>query len=282
VPDAVKRITAPLREAAIASACTDADLIVHLAGAVGHRPADEFYRTNVEATGEVARAARALGVRLVHVSSLGVTGPGNPKDPPTEDDPLRPINPYGESKRQGEEAIRRVDGLEWAIVRPTLVYGPRDRLFYPLFKLARHGVFPVPNARAVYNIVHVDDVARGIEAVATSTLSGETFFIGHPEQVTVTELLANLAAVVGRRFRPITIPRIALRALAEAGSLVSLVGIHAPIDRSRLEEFDADGFVCRVDKARDRLGFVAKIDLREGLAETAGWYVRNGWLKGEA
>jgi len=278
VPEGVERISASLREAEVISACKDAALIVHLAGAVGHHSTDEFFRTNVDTAAEVARAARALGVRLVHTSSLGATGPHPPGNPPTEDSPLRPINAYGESKRRSEDVIRAVDGLEWAIVRPTLVYGPRDRLFYPLFRLSRRGLFPVPNSKAVYNVVHVDDVARGIEMVATSALSSDVFFIGHPEQVTVVELLAHLAAVFDRRFRPLTIPGVGLRALAEVGSLLSSLGIPAPIDRDRLKEIRADGFVCRTDKARDRLGFVATTELRQGLASTAEWYARNGWL----
>lgn len=278
VPEGVERISAPLREADVIAACQGASLLVHMAGAVGHHSNDEFVRTNVDTTDEVARAARAIGIRLVHTSSLGATGPYPPGDPPTEDSPLNPINAYGDSKRRSEDIIRAVDGLEWAIVRPTLVYGPRDRLFYPLFKMSRHGLFPVPNPKAVYNIVHVDDVARGIEMVGTSALRSEVFFVGHPEHVTVVQLLAHLAAVFDRRFRPLPIPRLALRAMADVGSLLSTVGIPAPIDRDRLKEIAADGFVCRIDKARDRLGFVAEIELREGLSSTAEWYERNGGL----
>jgi nucleoside-diphosphate-sugar epimerase len=278
VPDGVERISAPLHEADVISACKGASLLVHMAGAVGHHSTDEFVRTNVNATGEVARAARALGIRLVHTSSLGATGPYPPDDPPTEDSPLTPINAYGESKRRSEEVIRSVDRLEWAIVRPTLVYGPRDRLFHPVFKMSRHGLFPVPNAHAVYNVVHVDDVARGIEMVGTAPVTSEVFFIGHPQPIAVVDLLAHLASVFGRRFRPLTISPVALRAMAEVGSLLSYVGIRAPIDRDRLKEITADGFVCRTDKARDRLGFVATTELRQGLASTAEWYAQNGWL----
>lgn len=278
VPAGVERIAAPLREAEIVSACDGVTQIVHLAGAVGHRAEAEFIHSNVQATGEVARAARRLGVRLVHTSSLGATGPRSPQHPPAEDEPLRPINTYGESKRQSEDVVKRVDRLEWAIVRPTLVYGPRDRLFLPLFRLARRGIFPIPNRRAEYNIVHVEDVARGFEQVATLAAPGETFFLGHPEQVTIATLLKGLAAVLGRPFRPIVLPRLGMRALAEVGSLVSAIGVPVPLDRARWREIDADGFVCRVDKARDQLGFVATTALADGLAQTAEWYEQNGWM----
>jgi nucleoside-diphosphate-sugar epimerase len=57
-----------------------------------------------------------------------------------------------------------------------------------------------------------------------------------------------------------------------------MLGIRAPLDRARWKEIDAKGFVCRIDKARDQLGFVASTDLREGLKQTAEWYLRQGWL----
>jgi nucleoside-diphosphate-sugar epimerase len=278
VPPGAERIVAPLREDDIVTGAKGASLVLHLAGAVGDRSRTEFIRSNIDATREVARAARRLGVRLVHTSSLGATGPRSPERPPGEDEPLRPINAYGESKRRSEEVVKAVDGLDWAIVRPTLVYGPRDRLFLPLFKLARLGVFPIPNPTAVYNVVHVEDVARGFERVATAAPSGETFFLGDSKQVTVGTLLQHLAWTFGRPFRPFALPRIALQSVAVIGSALSMVGIRPPLDRARWREIDAEGFVCRVDKARDQLGFVASIELGEGLRETAEWYLRTGWL----
>src|SRR5262249_9014478 len=101
VPAGAERVVAPLREVDIVTASDGVSLIVHLAGAVGDRSRTEFIRTNVDATREVARAARRLGVRLVHTSSLGATGPRSPERPAAEDEPLRPINAYGESKRRG-------------------------------------------------------------------------------------------------------------------------------------------------------------------------------------
>jgi nucleoside-diphosphate-sugar epimerase len=278
VPAGAERIVATLTEDEIVEACDGVSLLVHLAGAVGDRRETEFIRSNVDATVEVARAARRLGVRLVHTSSLGATGPRSPLRPPAEDEPLCPINAYGDSKRRSEDIVKGVEGLEWAIVRPTLVYGPRDRLFLPLFKLARRGLFPIPNRTAAYNVVHVEDVARGIEKVATLAAPGETFFLGDRNPVTVSTLLEQLAAVFDRPFRPMLIPRIGLQAAASIGSVLSACGIHVPLDRARWREIDAEGFVCRVDKARDQLGFVATTELREGLKETAEWYERAGWI----
>jgi len=279
VPAGADRVVTPLRESAVTSVCGGAHLLIHLAAAIKARSAAEFSRANVDTTAELARAAQAIGIRFVHLSSLGVTGPGDPAHPPSENDPPRPVNAYGESKRQSELAVRSVAGLEWTILRPSLVYGPRDRQFFPIFRLAKHGLFPVPNRTAVYNLIHVDDVARGVETAALGDEArGEVFFLGHPTPVTGIEVLAQMAAIFGRKFRPLHVPRAVLRAVAAAGSLASTAGWPIALDRERLREMEAEGFVCRTDKARERLAFTAKIPMLDGFRQTAAWYASEGWL----
>jgi nucleoside-diphosphate-sugar epimerase len=283
VPEGVERIVAPLREADVIASTSGAELLIHMAAVVGIRSASEFRQSNVEATAEVVHAAQRLGVRFVHMSSLGATGPGRPDDPPTEDSPLRPVNLYGESKRDAEQFVRSGPDLAWTIIRPTLVYGPRDRNFLPMFRLARRGIFPIPSAAGIYNVVHVGDVTRLVEIASTSPAAiRETFFAGHPHQVTLRELMAPLAPIYGRPFRPFSIPKSALWLGAQVGSAAQKLGIHVPLDRARWNELKSPGFVCRIDKARERLGFIASITLSEGLRETADWYERAGWIEAGA
>jgi nucleoside-diphosphate-sugar epimerase len=279
VPDGVERIVAALREQEIARACGDADTLVHMAAVVGSRSKTELQSSNVEATQEVVRAAQALGTRLIHMSSLGATGPRVPDDPPSEDSPLHPVNLYGQTKRDSERIVQSAEKLEWTILRPTLVYGPRDRNFLPMFRLARRGIFPILSKAGVYNLVHVEDVARAVELAALlPAATRETFFIGHPQPVTLRELMAPLAPIFGKTFRPIPVPAIALWLSAQVGSLANRLGVPVSLDRARWNEMRSPAFVCRVDKARERLEFVAAIALPEGLKETAEWYGQNGWL----
>jgi hypothetical protein len=56
------------------------------------------------------------------------------------------------------------------------------------------------------------------------------------------------------------------------------LGRPLPLNRWRYVELSAEGFVCRVDRLRARLGIVAAVGLREGLAQTAVWYRQEGWL----
>ena len=217
---------------------------------------------------------------LVHVSSLAAAGPATAAAPGTEEDPANPISPYGASKLEGEQAVRSLSGLRWTILRPGVVYGPGDRGLLPLFRLAAWGVLPRVGPRdAAYTLVHVSDVVQAIEAAATGNADGEVLFVGHPRIVTTAALAEGISSAIGRRVMTVPLPRPVtwLAALAAEG-IGRARGSAMPLDFPRLTELYAPGFVCRVDRIRERLHIVAEVDLAEGLAETAAWYRREGWL----
>lgn len=103
-------------------------MVVHLAARVMNASAEEFYRINAQGTENVCRAAKAVGAkRLVHVSSVAAIG-GAAERPLSDDMPLKPAGPYGESKAEAERIVNawREKGLRSAIVRPCIVYGERE------------------------------------------------------------------------------------------------------------------------------------------------------------
>jgi nucleoside-diphosphate-sugar epimerase len=281
VPPGVELVAAPLAAADLMRAAAGIDVIVHAAGRTRAAMARQFATGNVEVTRQVVRAAVELGARLVHVSSQAAAGPGTPEHPRAEDDPPRPLTAYGRSKLAAEQVVRTSDRLRWTIVRPALVYGPADRNLLPLFRFAQRGIMlqPVRPRAPAYTFVHVDDVARGIETAAMASAAlGRVFSLGHPQSATVDTLADTLARVLGRPCRRVRLPYALLRAVALAGDLATLFGRPLALDRARLVEMTAEGWVCSVERARDRLGFSARIDLVEGFTSTAAWYARHGLL----
>ena len=281
VPDGVEAVAVRFTASELARAAEGTDVVVHTAGLTRAALARQFHGANVEVTREVVRAMVETGARLVHVSSQAAAGPGTPARPRLEDDPPCPLTAYGRSKLAGEEVVRASRGLNWTILRPGAVYGPADRAALPLFRLARRGIaLEVPRDPApAYTFAHVDDIARGVVAAATSAAAEhQVFALGHPESLTAETLTDTLARVLGRPCRRVRIPYALLLVAAVAGDAAALCGRSLAIDRARLTELMAPGWVFSVEKARERLGFTARIDLLEGLASTAAWYTRQGWL----
>lgn len=276
----VVAVRRPFERHALLDTLRGTDAVVHLAGVVSAVRDQDYFAANVDGARAVADAARDAGVALIHISSLAAAGPASPQAPRSEDDPPAPINAYGRSKLQGERAIAAIDGLRWTILRPGVVYGPRDRALLPLFRFAVRGVIPlVGRADAAYTFIHVADLVRAIAAAVDSAPAGDTMFVGHPRAVTTRALLDGVCAATGARAVLIRVPMLLTRLAASAGDAAgSLRGRPAVINSRRYAELASEGFVCRVDRLRDRLGVVAQIDLAEGLADACAWYRNEGWL----
>jgi nucleoside-diphosphate-sugar epimerase len=270
----------PLERDALLNAMRTVDAVVHLAGVVSALRERDYVAANVDGTRLVAEACGTAGVPLVNISSLAAAGPASPQAPRSEDDPPAPINAYGRSKLGGERAIARIDGLRWTTIRPGVVYGPRDRALLPIFEVAARGFMPlVGRPDAAYSFIHVRDLVRVIAAAVDRPAAGDTLFAGHPHPVTTREILEAVRAASGARATIIRIPMILTRAAAIAGDLTGMLrGRPSVINSRRYAELASEGFVCRVDRLRDRLGVVAEIGLEEGLADAYAWYRRERWL----
>jgi nucleoside-diphosphate-sugar epimerase len=276
--DTVTAIRRPFEARALRDALAGADAVVHLAGVVSAVRDEDYMTANVVGTRAVADAAREAGVPMILISSLAAAGPAPPRAPRSEDDPPAPINTYGRSKLGGERAVAAVDGLRWTILRPGVVYGPRDRALLPVFRLAARGLLPVVGrVDAAYTFVHVSDLVRSIAAAIDRPAAGDTVFVGHRSPVSTKRLLEGVRAATGVNGRMIRIPLWLTRLAATAGDVAGAVsGRPALINSRRYAELASEGFVCRVDRLRDRLGVTAEIDLEQGLADSAAWYLGQG------
>ncbi|HEY2152997.1 MAG TPA: NAD-dependent epimerase/dehydratase family protein [Vicinamibacterales bacterium] len=280
LPPGVVVIRAALNEASLGDAFRDADIVVHLAGVVSSVRDQTFQEVNVDGTRAVAAAARVADAHLVNISSLAAAGPASATAPRTEDDPPAPITAYGRSKLDGERAIASVSGLRWTVLRPAIVYGPGDRAFLPLFEAAARGLMPlVGRESATYSVIHVDDLVSAITAAVDRRPERDTIFVAHSQPASTRQLSESVRDAVGRQTITIQVPMSLTRLAAWAGDVAgALTGRPQVINSRRYTEMSAEGFVCRVDRMRDRLEIVAQIGLNEGMTGTAAWYREIGWL----
>ncbi|MGH9761667.1 MAG: NAD-dependent epimerase/dehydratase family protein, partial [Blastocatellia bacterium] len=149
------------------AAFRDVNTVYHVAGLTFARRAKDYFTVNHKGTEYILGAAlkrREQLKRFVHVSSLAAIGPARDGEAVTETTPPRPITPYGRSKLAGEEALRMMrDLVDYTIVRPPAVYGPRDYAIFEFFKAVKRGMSPVIGSHDMkFSIVHVRDLVEGI------------------------------------------------------------------------------------------------------------------------
>ena len=272
-------IARPFQTPALTHIFRDVDTVVHLAGLTSAVLEQDLVVANVDGTRAVADAAVASGARMVHVSSLAAAGPAPASAPRSEDDASAPITPYGRSKLAGERVVLATPNLKSVILRPGAVYGPGTPALLALFQAAKLGILPLAGReRAAYTFIHISDVVRAITAAIDADVSGAVF-VGHPRPVTTRELLEAVRDASGGTAAIVRLPLALMRATAALGDAAGLLtGQVFPINRWRYAEMASEGFVCRVDRLRDRLGVVAQVEIGDGMVEMGRWYREEGRL----
>jgi nucleoside-diphosphate-sugar epimerase len=267
--------------AGLQRAVADQDVVYHVAGVVAARNEQEFLYANRVGTGNITAAAvRERVSRLVLVSSLAAGGPALPGAPLTGNEPSRPVTAYGRSKLAAEEIVRAAP-IPWTIVRPPIVYGPRDREVLKIFRLARIGVAPVfGDGDQELSAVHAADLATALIASADAAAAiGRTYNACHPEIFTSRDLGQAVGAVMGRSVLTLTIPRALGRAaLSFTGGLARLTGKVTILTTDKANEFFQPAWTGDPSPLTRDTGWHASRDLRSGLAETYQWYRSTGWL----
>jgi len=262
----------------------EADVIVHAAGATRAPTRAILRESNVALTRRVLAAAQRANVgRFVFVSSQAAAGPASFRDiPVTEEMSPSPIEAYGRSKLDAETLIRESGYASWTIVRPAAVYGPGDRDFLALFRLARFGVAVHPGNREQWvSIVHVREAVDGIIRVASDTqTNGGTFFLANDEPVQWSDLFRLAAASHGKALSvDIEVPTWLTGVAALFGDLAAKLSGKAGLLTSEKVALSKPNFwICSNERAKRELGFAPRISLEEGFAETREWYRANGWL----
>jgi nucleoside-diphosphate-sugar epimerase len=204
-----------------AGALRDVSAVVHL-GALLAGTAEELRAVNVEATRELARAARRAGARLfIHLSSAGVYGDRQNCIPYCERDPCSPATPYEHTKLASEDAIREAltgSDTGWAILRPTGVYGgerPATQAF--LRNVVRRRIWLHATPQLWLNPIHVHDLVDAIAlGLVQRSLSGEIFNVGGERTLTYPSWIAANARALGVQRPQLVVPPLVSAAAARA------------------------------------------------------------------
>jgi dihydroflavonol-4-reductase len=266
---------------ALERAVAGQDVVYHVAGLVAARDETEFLRGNRDGTRNLLEAAaRGSHPRFVLVSSLAAAGPSERGTPLTGRETPRPVTAYGRSKLAAEQLVA-ASSLRWSVVRPPIVYGPRDREVLKVFKLARLGIAPVfGDGAQELSAVHAVDLAEALLAAGTSpTTIGGIYAPCHPQVFSSTELGRAVGAAMGQRVSTIRIPASLGRVLLTVTEGASRLTRRATILTSdKANEFFQPAWTADPAPLTRDTGWRARYDLAMGLADTYAWYRRAGWL----
>ncbi|MDR3718804.1 MAG: NAD-dependent epimerase/dehydratase family protein [Bryobacteraceae bacterium] len=262
-------------------ALSGVETVIHLAGVTKALSTTEYYSGNVRATENLARAVAGRGILLVHVSSQAAIGPSADGAPVSDDAEPHPLTHYGRSKLEGERIVRSLVP-EAVIVRPGVVYGPRDTDVLEMFKsISRGFVLEISGGERWFQAIYVKDLAEGLLAASRAPQAGgRAYFLAHSKAVSWSELSSTAARIMRKRTRVLRVPAPLAYAVGGVAEIWSrLTGKPGIISCEKVREAQCRYWTCDTRRAARELGFEARTPLELGLAQTLAWYKEAGWLK---
>lgn len=279
-----RQVTGDIRDAALVeSVVPGIDVVFHLASAhlEVNKPDSYFEEINVTALERLVEACRAHGVgRFVHCSSVGVFGSLN-ELPADESTRCNPTIIYEKTKLAGEKVLRRTaEDLDYVVLRPAWVYGPRCNRTLKLFQAVKRKKFIKVGFKKTYrHPIYISDMLTAFDRAASiPDASGQTFIIGDNQAVLLEQLIDGVQEAVGVRGRLITVPlTIMYPACLGAEVAWGILGKEPPFSRRSLKFF-TESSAFDTSKARAVLQFEPEVGLAEGLSATARQFSDAGLL----
>jgi len=280
-----------LEPSSFASAARGCDTIFHTAAAITDSGGWETYRRlNVDGTRAAIDAAASAGARLLHLSSVAVYGPegrysagGKKTD---EDSPFATLPEgayYARSKRESEQLVlaAHASGKIWATaVRPTVIYGRRDRQFVPrAARLLQRGFAPlIGGGTSTLSLVHAGNVADGAILAARSEIAGgRVYNLAHDFDVTVRDCFLLGARGLGRSVRfipiPLSLANVAVRAFKAFTRLFS-GGRWSAVSNASIRMLTKDNPFTS-ERARHELGWSPRVRPEEGIPDAFRWWLEH-------
>ena len=272
------------------------DYVVHAAGVTKCLHKEDFRRINTEGTMNLVRAIMELKMpikRFVYISSLSIMGAIREQQPYTEiqeNDTAQPNTAYGKSKLEAEEWLSRLNKelgarneelLPYVILRPTGVYGPRERDYFMMFKsIKAHTDFAVGYQQQDITFVYVTDVIQAVFLALEKGKTGRRYFLSDGAVYQSSTFSNLIRKELGNPWWiRITAPIWLLRIITFCGEYFGrMTGKVTALNNDKYNIMRQRNWRCDITPAREELGYEPKVQLKEGVKRSVKWYQENGWL----
>lgn len=262
------------------------DCIVHNLGVTKCLDTNDFDRVNTEYVKCFSNALIATEMvprQFILMSSLGAWGAGDEKSfaPIRLTDIPSPETRYGKSKLAAEQYLRSLPSFPYVIMRPTGVYGPREKDYFLMMKSIARGVdFAAGYRPQQLTFIYVKDLVQVIFKAIERGVTRRSYFVSEGRAYTADEFRSLVARELNKRFVvPVRVPLFVLKVIcsvAEWGA--RLTGKASTLNRDKYRIMKQRNWICDIEPLRTELGFEPAYDLEKGVKESIVWYKENGWL----
>lgn len=273
----------------VANLPQDLDGFIHLAAVLFGKKEADFQNANVEAVklllAPLIERYGSRPFRFILMSSQAAGGPNKLNSRARrEEDVDAPVSAYGRSKLEGELVLRQMLPAQWTltIIRPPMVFGPRDPALLELFTVTKKGLAFYPGGESAKNkrfsFVSIFDLVEVIKKSLEVRTDNQiqTFFVAYPQSKTLEEIHQTLAQELGTKIRlSLSIPVWIIRAYA---TFCDIFISNSPLTRDKVREMSADSWEIDSSQSQTLLGHQYQHNLSTIVKTTATDYIDRQWL----
>lgn len=259
--------------------------IIHNAGITKSPDRNQFHEVNVNLLVKLTNAIQKSGITLkkfVYISSLAAFGPADhlPNKTITEDSVPKPVTEYGRSKLAAEQYLKEKTQLPYIIIRPTAVYGPKDKEFLSVFQMVMNRINLQPGLKTQYlTLIFIKDLAGVILKATLSPYTKTAYFINDGSLYSSDHFVRIIKRTLNKKTLNIKVPLFLVKIITFIMENFSkLIGEYSILNTDKVHELEARYWNCDASKVSTELNYAIQYTLEEGVKETADWYQTHKWI----
>lgn len=262
------------------------DYVIHNAGVTKCIDPNDFYKINYQYTVNFIEALKESGCtpeKFILMSSLSAFGMGDEINytPIKLSDIPNPNTVYGLSKLKAEQYLKDSQNFPYIILRPTGVYGPREKDYYLMLKTVKSGLDVGAGFKPQHlTFIYVKDLVDVAFLAIKSQLKNKAYFVADGDVYTDKEYTALVKKVLNKKnVLSIKIPLSILKLVSIVSEGISkLTKKPSTLNRDKYKIMKQRNWVCDIEPLKKDLDFSPQYNLEKGLTESVSWYKKNNWL----
>jgi nucleoside-diphosphate-sugar epimerase len=263
------------------------DYIIHGMGITKCKNKSDFDRINCGYTKNFVEALIESGSvpdKFVYISSLSAWGPGDSKtgQPIMLSDKPNPDTLYGASKLKAEQYIASLPGFPYIFLRPTGVYGPREKDYFVFNKTVAGGIEPAMGFQTQYlTFIYVRDLVKLAFLACKSDIVQKAYFVTDGKEYTDKEYAAIVKKHLGRKHTlKLRVPLFLVKFISYSlDTVCGWFGQTPTLNKDKYNILRVMNWKCENKPAEDDFNFKADYDLDKGTEEAIKWYKQEKWLR---
>jgi len=261
------------------------DFIFHLAAIARPMaiPNELYFRVNERGTKNLFEVAKDKKIKkIIMMSSVSAVGPSRDGFAVNESNECKPVDVYGWSKLAQERVAEKYFkefGMPIVILRPPMVFGPRDFEMLRLFKAVNKRFFPLSSCVKGTEFLYVENLVEACLLALNKGLDGEKYHVTNGEHYSINDIVKAIENGLRKQVVGVKFPKFVFVA---GGYFVEgvfwLLGKHPPFKHDTVK-WMSEKFWYSSDEKLRKLGYVADVSLDEGVKKTCDYYIEGGYLQ---